>query len=163
MPAQRKPEKNISITGGAGFIGSRLADVSLGRGDPVGAFLLTHKHMHEVRRQVFNIGGGPANTTSLLELMNTIGELHGQAPEIRFANWRTADQEYYVADKRRFTRSTGWTPAVRVPQGVKDHYHWLLESRQVRVLTSTQCANRRWKLEVVSALAMCPKSLARQA
>jgi len=52
--------------------------------------------MHETGGRVFNIGGGPANLTSLLELMNTIGELHGDAPEIRFADWRTADQQYYV-------------------------------------------------------------------
>jgi len=39
--------------------------------------------------QIFDIVGGVANTTSLLELMNTIGELHGHAPEIRFPDWRT--------------------------------------------------------------------------
>jgi CDP-paratose 2-epimerase len=49
--------------------------------------------MREISGQVFNIGGGRANPTSLLELMNTIGELHGHAPEIRFPDWPTADQQ----------------------------------------------------------------------
>jgi CDP-paratose 2-epimerase len=54
--------------------------------------VLSQRHVRN--GQVFSIGGGLANTTSLLELVNTIGELHGHAPGIRFANWRTADQRF---------------------------------------------------------------------
>jgi CDP-paratose 2-epimerase len=72
------------------------------------ALLLSQQHMRKISREAFIIGGGLANTTSLLELMNTIGELHGHAPGIRFADWPTADEQFYVSDTHRFIRATGW-------------------------------------------------------
>jgi CDP-paratose 2-epimerase len=78
--------------------------------------------------QVFNIGGGTANTTSLLELLALIAEIHGQKPVIRFAAWRPGDQKYYASDIQRFSTATGWVPQVRVQQGVAALYAWLLQN-----------------------------------
>src|SRR6185437_10730839 len=46
--------------------------------DLVDAFLLARKHMDRIYGQAFNIGGGPANTLSLLELVDLIGALRKQ-------------------------------------------------------------------------------------
>ena len=43
--------------------------------DLVDAFLLAEKNMRTLSGQVFNIGGGPANTTSLLELLDQIARI----------------------------------------------------------------------------------------
>ena len=58
--------------------------------------------MPAIRGQAFNIGGGPANTISLLELLALIGDLHGRRPDVRFGGWRSGDQRYYVSDTARF-------------------------------------------------------------
>ncbi len=100
--------------------------------DLVDAFLLAQEHIRNLSGEAFNIGGGPANTTSLLELMDRIGELNGHRPEVRFADWRSADQKYYVSDTRKFSRLTGWSPAVGVQQGVKLLYEWLKEFRRAK-------------------------------
>lgn len=96
--------------------------------DLVHALLLAQTHMPTLAGRVFNIGGGTANSTSLLEMLGLIAELHGQKPVIRFAAWRTGDQKYYASDIRRFSAATGWAPQVSVRQGVAALYAWLLEN-----------------------------------
>jgi CDP-paratose 2-epimerase len=96
--------------------------------DLVRAFRLAERHIGEISGQAFNMGGGPANTISLLELLDLIGELHGQRPEVSFEPWRTGDQRYYVSDARKFGAATGWRPRVNVRQGVSNLYNWLMDS-----------------------------------
>jgi CDP-paratose 2-epimerase len=93
--------------------------------DLVDAFLLAQRHMSTLSGQAFNIGGGPRNTTSLLELLDLIGELRGVAPAVRCDQWRPGDQRYYVSDTRKFQVATGWTPRVDVQTGVQRLHDWL--------------------------------------
>ena len=48
---------------------------------------------------------------------------------MKFAEWRHADQRYYVSDTGKFQTATGWRPRVGVREGVERLYRWLLESR----------------------------------
>ena len=96
--------------------------------DLVNALLLAQTHMPALSGRVFNIGGGTANSTSLLEMLALIAELHGHKPVIRFAAWRPGDQKYYASDIRRFSAATGWVPRVSVRQGVEALYAWLLRN-----------------------------------
>jgi CDP-paratose 2-epimerase len=75
--------------------------------------------------QAFNIGGGPLNTVSLLELLDLIEDLTGAEIGRRFEQWRTGDQRYYVSDLTKFARATGWSPTHSVEQGVRKLYEWL--------------------------------------
>jgi CDP-paratose 2-epimerase len=97
--------------------------------DLVRAFLLAEKNIGSIAGQAFNMGGGPANTVSLLELMDLIGILHERRPRVSFEDWRTGDQRYYVSDFSRFEAATGWRPRVNVREGVGNLYNWLLEFR----------------------------------
>jgi CDP-paratose 2-epimerase len=99
--------------------------------DLVEAFLAARENIESLSGQAFNIGGGPRNTISLLELLELIGELHGKRPEVRFNAWRPADQQYYVSDTRRFSEATDWTQQVGVSNGVTRLYEWLREFRNV--------------------------------
>ena len=96
--------------------------------DLIEALLAAQKHMAKLSGQAFNIGGGPAQAVSLLELVELIAELHGETPVIHRADWRPGDQRYYVSDTRRFREATGWAPRVGVRQGLKLLYQWLIES-----------------------------------
>jgi CDP-paratose 2-epimerase len=97
--------------------------------DLIEALLLAQKHMPKLSGQAFNIGGGPAQAISLLELIELIAELHGENPVTHLADWRPGDQRYYVSDMRRFREATGWAPRVGVREGLRLLYQWLLESR----------------------------------
>ena len=95
--------------------------------DLVRAFLLAWQNIGKVRGQAFNMGGGPSNTVSLLELIDLIGALHGKRPQVSFEGWRTGDQRYYVSDTRRFEAATGWRALVNAKEGVGNLYNWLAE------------------------------------
>jgi CDP-paratose 2-epimerase len=96
--------------------------------DLLDAMLLATDRIGSLSGQAFNMGGGPASTVSLLELLSMIGEL-GPAPEVRFGDWRVGDQRYYVSDTRRFAEATGWAPRVSPREGVTLLHEWLSSSR----------------------------------
>jgi CDP-paratose 2-epimerase len=102
--------------------------------DLVDALLTAAQHIEQVHGQAFNIGGGPRNTTSLLELLNLIERLHGRRPLVSFTDWRPGDQRYYVSNIAKFRDATGWAPQVSFADGAACLYRWLLgERRQARV------------------------------
>jgi CDP-paratose 2-epimerase len=97
--------------------------------DLVDAMLLAQEQVGSLAGQAFNIGGGPENTISLVELLDLIGELVGERPLAHVEPWRTADQRYYVSDTRKFRATTGWRPGVGVRAGVAHLLDWLVTNR----------------------------------
>lgn len=75
--------------------------------------------------QAFNMGGGPANTVSLLQLLDLIAARTGGHPRVDFGPWRVGDQRWYVSDTRRFAAATGWAPQVGVVEGTGRLHDWL--------------------------------------
>lgn len=111
--------------------GKQVRDV-LYADDLVSALLLAARHIDRVQARAFNIGGGPANTLSLLELLELIGQMRGGRPPVHFGEWRPADQRYYVSDFRKFARATGWSPKVAAREGVHRLFEWLRANRAPR-------------------------------
>ena len=97
--------------------------------DLVDAMLLAQANMETLAGEAFNIGGGVERTTSLVELIDTIGPLAGRRVAVDFDAWREADQRYYVSDTRKFGEATGWSPHVSVADGVRALHDWLCTSR----------------------------------
>jgi CDP-paratose 2-epimerase len=95
--------------------------------DLVAAFLLAIEGIDRLRGRAFNIGGGPDNAISLLELIDWIESLHGHRPGTSFAPWRRGDQRYYVSGTARFCEATGWTPTVDIKTGLGRLHGWLSE------------------------------------
>jgi CDP-paratose 2-epimerase len=96
--------------------------------DLVNAFLAAAEHIDVCSGQAFNIGGGAANTASLLELLAMIRKLDGRKPRVDWSDWRTGDQKYYVSDTARFSELTGWSPRVHVEEGIRRLREWLIQS-----------------------------------
>jgi CDP-paratose 2-epimerase len=94
--------------------------------DLVDAMLLAQSMSGRTAGHAFNIGGGPVNTTSLIELLDLIGDLVGDRPLAKIDEWRTADQRYYVSDTRKFGRLTGWKSQTDVRTGVATLLDWLV-------------------------------------
>jgi CDP-paratose 2-epimerase len=86
-----------------------------------------------VTGQAFNVGGGPANAVSLLELVQRIAARLGHSPELEFAPWRPGDQRYYVTDVTKLAAATGWGARVSVEEGV----HRLVDAWAARPETGT--------------------------
>jgi CDP-paratose 2-epimerase len=96
--------------------------------DLIDAMLLARRHIdsHEVRGHAFNIGGGPPNAVSLLEVLDIVAGLHGERAELALAPPRKGDQRYYVSNTRRFGAATGWEPRVSADEGIDLLHQWLL-------------------------------------
>jgi CDP-paratose 2-epimerase len=97
--------------------------------DLVDAFLAARERPREVAGRAFNIGGGPSNTVSLLELLERVEVLVGRRPRVAFEERRVADQRWYVSDPSAFGRLAGWRPRVGVAEGVSRLHAWLAGTR----------------------------------
>lgn len=95
--------------------------------DAVRAYLMALETPDVFAGRVFNLGGGPDNALSLLELMARIEELSGERLQHDFAAWRPGDQAWYVSDTRAL-EATGWRAETTVDQGLASLAHWLREA-----------------------------------
>lgn len=101
--------------------------------DLTDAFMLAKKNIEKLAGQVFNIGGGPENTVSLLEILDIIKEKAGKEMDISFEDWRTGDQFYYVSNTTKFKEATGWKPKYSVEEGVENLLKWLCVNRNIEL------------------------------
>jgi CDP-paratose 2-epimerase len=97
--------------------------------DLVDAFLLAAENIDACSGEAFNIGGGPANTISLRELLRLIAKFDGREPRAQYSGWRTGDQRYYVSDTRKFGEVTGWRASVSPREGIRKLREWLIAAR----------------------------------
>jgi CDP-paratose 2-epimerase len=121
--------------------GAQVRDV-LYVDDLVAALLLARDGAGSLGGTAFNIGGGPDNAVSLLELIELIAEATGAPPALAYAQERAGDQRYYVADTRRFELATGWRPCVGVAEGVTELARWLQRDRRHRIGPRARVAAR---------------------
>lgn len=121
-------DKPITIYGN----GKQVRDILFVE-DLVNAFVLAHKNIDELAGQVFNIGGGPENTVSLIEILDLIKQKAGKEMDVSFEDWRTGDQFYYVSNTTKFKTATGWEPKYSVQEGVENLLRWLCENRNIEL------------------------------
>jgi CDP-paratose 2-epimerase len=69
-------------------------------------------NIETTRTEVYNIGGGPQNSVSLLELMDEIESLTGRSMDRVLHERRPGDQLVYVTDNGKIQRDTGWKPEI---------------------------------------------------
>lgn len=77
---------------------------------------------------VFNMGGGPANTTSLLEFLDHLERVTGRRPDITFDDWREGDQKVYVSDISRARSELDWEPRVSFETGIERFVNWYMNN-----------------------------------
>ena len=94
-------------------------------GDAVDAWLAVLDNIADTRGQVFNLGGGPSNAISLLELIALISQASGARVKFDFSDWRPGDQPWYVTDVSALTAATGWQPTMPLTAGLRALQSWL--------------------------------------
>jgi CDP-paratose 2-epimerase len=79
----------------------------------------------EIGGRVYNIGGGPTLTVSLLEFLDHLRHTEDLEVEVGFGDWRPGDQRVYVSDVARAGHELGWTPSTGVADGTRRLRGWL--------------------------------------
>jgi CDP-paratose 2-epimerase len=87
--------------------------------DLVRAFEAAQNNRARTQGQIYNVGGGLANSISLLDLIREIHELTGHPLEYVRDEPRPGDQPVYVTDYSKMARDTGWEPEIDVRQTLK--------------------------------------------
>jgi len=111
--------KALSIYGD----GHQIRDV-LAVQDLVRAFAAAYDNCEKTAGHVYNIGGGKANTISLLDLIAMLERVLRVRLKYRFRPARVGDQPIYVTDFTKFTQHTGWAPQKDVRTIVQDICNW---------------------------------------
>jgi CDP-paratose 2-epimerase len=77
-----------------------------------------------LKHEVFNIGGGPQNALSLLELLELLKKETGSVPKVTYAEWRTMDQKVYISNINKVKTLLHWEPMVHSAEGVRRLINW---------------------------------------
>jgi CDP-paratose 2-epimerase len=93
--------------------------------DAVNAWIAALNNIERIQGQVFNLGGGPSNSISLLELLDMIGEIRGVPPVVSFSQWRPGDQPWYVSRIDAIKSALGWEPRIPLREGIESLRLWL--------------------------------------
>jgi len=120
VEARRGATEPFTISGN----GKQVRDVLHGD-DMVRLYFQAAASIDAVAGSAFNIGGGMANSLSLLELFELLSGLIGRRLEYRQLPPRESDQRVFVADLASAGRALGWTPQVSAAEGVARMLDWV--------------------------------------
>lgn len=104
--------------------GKQIRDV-LHVQDLVRAYQLAHDKIDTTSGNIYNVGGGPNNTLSLLELISLLDARYGRRLDVSFSDWRPGDQRVFVAHVAKAAHAFGWRPETKVSEGVDDLCSWI--------------------------------------
>jgi len=94
--------------------------------DLVRALRLAVERIDDAAGQVFNIGGGPANTLAVWsEFREIVADLKGSKVRARYGDWRPGDQPCYISDIRKAKQVLGWSPRVGREEGAGRLWDWV--------------------------------------
>jgi CDP-paratose 2-epimerase len=83
------------------------------------------------RHGVWNMGGGPRFTLSLLELLELLRGRTGVAPNVTFSDWRPSDQKVYISNISKAEKELSWSPNVSPEEGVGRLVDWVSAHRDL--------------------------------
>lgn len=93
--------------------------------DLVRAFRQATGALQTTAGQIYNIGGGRANTLSLLELIEQLQQFTGRKIQTQYGDWRPGDQPVYISDIRKAEQDFGWKPQITKTAGVALLLEWV--------------------------------------
>ena len=90
------------------------------------------ENIHNLKAQVFNVGGGQKVSTSLLELTNHCQNVTGNSINISSdLNTANVDIPYYITDYDFINKTLNWEPKVSIEEIVKDIYCWIKKEQDL--------------------------------
>ena len=99
--------------------------------DLVAAYDAAIENIETTSGRAYNIGGGRANTLSLLELVSLLQEQFGRRLIYDFEDWRPGDQLVFINNLSQAMKDFNWQPRVSVIEGVSQLVDWLDQNKSL--------------------------------
>ena len=122
IESKNTPGTTFTISGN----GKQVRDV-LYADDMIRLYLDAPNHIDEAAGQAFNIGGGMANSLSLLELFALLEKKLPVNLSYTKLPPRESDQKVFVADITKAGGILNWTPMIGGDDGISRMIDWILE------------------------------------
>lgn len=116
--------KNLSYIGFGG-LGQQSRDV-IHIKDLFECILWEINHIDQVHNQIFNVGGGLANSVSLAELTTLCEEITGNKIQITSDSVnRPGDIPVFITDNTKIHAMSSWQPKIGTKQLLQEVYNWI--------------------------------------
>jgi CDP-paratose 2-epimerase len=109
--------------------------------DAVNAYVAALQNIDRVHGRAFNLGGGPDNAVSLLQLLDEMRDVTGREVELRFEDWRPGDQRWYVSNASAAQGALGLPKPRSWRDGVARLAGWLASDRGVELEAEPRLAS----------------------
>ena len=107
--------------------GKQVRDV-LHADDMITLYFSALANIEKAKGNAFNVGGGIANSLSLLELFSLLEEFSGVKLQYTSLAPRESDQRVFVADISKVSKIIGWKPEISAKNGLKRMFEWVSKS-----------------------------------
>ena len=124
----RQPLEKFTISGS----GKQVRDILHIR-DAIQLYHSAYQNKERVAGEIFNIGGGVSNSTSLLELFNYLQDYLELSSPLEWTKnpRRKSDQDFFVADISKAKHMLQWEPLVTKEIGIQDMLDWYFHAETV--------------------------------
>jgi CDP-paratose 2-epimerase len=99
--------------------------------DLVDLYLAVFDNRAKVSGEVFNVGGGPENTLSLLELVATLKDEGVLKGPMNHDEWRPGDQKVFVGSIEKIYDTIGWAPTTSPSNGISKLINWVKQNKDL--------------------------------
>lgn len=99
--------------------------------DLIAAYQSAIYNQERLAGEAYNIGGGPQNTLSLLELIHFLEKELKIHISIKYDHWRPGDQKTFVCNLDKIKKATGWYPRKNVEVGIRELIAWIMGNRNL--------------------------------
>ncbi|MBI5356984.1 GDP-mannose 4,6-dehydratase [Candidatus Collierbacteria bacterium] len=99
--------------------------------DLVRAYDTAVTNIDKAAGKIYNVGGGPEFTLSLLELLALLEKKLDRKIPYAFADWRPGDQPVYVSNISKIKKELGWDPKIDVAEGTSRMIDWIVKEKDL--------------------------------
>ena len=99
--------------------------------DLFSAWKIAEDNINFISGEVFNVGGGPKETVSLLELIELLEKFIEIKIDLKFEKWRPGDQPVYISDISKIQNRLQWEPKIKFQDGVENLLKWIKNNRSI--------------------------------
>ena len=97
---------------------------------------MASKKFKKLNGEAFNIGGGPKNSLSIIELINILEKKYKFKLNYYFKKERVSDQKIFISNNSKITKAIGWKPKVSIMRGINKILFWIKDSKIYEKLQS---------------------------